>query len=60
MVFPVALLVSYQCLVFIGFFLSFGVCLFPLGTWVKDDVKAYAANIEVLKDFDTDLILQED
>ena len=27
--------------------------LFPLGTWVKDDVKAYAANIEVLKDFAT-------
>jgi len=24
--------------------------LFPLGTWVKDDVKAYAANIEVLQD----------
>lgn len=27
--------------------------LFPLGTWVKEDVKAYAANIEVLKDFAT-------
>ncbi|GIT97454.1 tRNA 2-thiouridine(34) synthase MnmA [Sulfurovum sp. TSL1] len=27
--------------------------LFPLGTWVKKDVKAYAANIEVLKDFAT-------
>jgi len=27
--------------------------LFPLGTWVKNDVKAYAANIEVLKDFAT-------
>ncbi|MFC2057887.1 tRNA 2-thiouridine(34) synthase MnmA [Campylobacterota bacterium] len=27
--------------------------LFPLGTWVKTDVKAYAANIEVLKDFAT-------
>ncbi len=27
--------------------------LFPLGTWVKIDVKAYAANIEVLKDFAT-------
>lgn len=27
--------------------------LFPLGTWVKPDVKAYAANIEVLKDFAT-------
>ena len=27
--------------------------IFPLGTWVKDDVKAYAANIEVLKDFAT-------
>jgi tRNA-specific 2-thiouridylase len=27
--------------------------LFPLGTWVKQDVKAYAANIEVLKDFAT-------
>ena len=24
--------------------------IFPLGTWVKPDVKAYAANIEVLKD----------
>ena len=27
--------------------------IFPLGTWVKDDVKAFAANIEVLKDFAT-------
>lgn len=27
--------------------------LFPLGTWIKDDVKAYAADIEVLKDFAT-------
>ena len=27
--------------------------VFPLGTWVKEDVKAYAANIEVLKDFAT-------
>ncbi len=27
--------------------------IFPLGTWVKSDVKAYAANIEVLKDFAT-------
>jgi len=27
--------------------------IFPLGTWVKDDVKAYAANIDVLKDFAT-------
>ena len=27
--------------------------LFPLGAWVKDDVKAYAANIELLKDFAT-------
>ncbi len=27
--------------------------LFPLGTWIKADVKAYAANIEVLKDFAT-------
>jgi tRNA-specific 2-thiouridylase len=27
--------------------------IFPLGTWVKDDVKAYAANIEVLKDLAT-------
>ncbi len=27
--------------------------LFPLGTWIKPDVKAYAANIEVLKDFAT-------
>lgn len=27
--------------------------IFPLGTWVKPDVKAYAANIEVLKDFAT-------
>jgi len=27
--------------------------IFPLGTWVKDDVKAYAENIEVLKDFAT-------
>ncbi len=25
--------------------------IFPLGTWVKSDVKAYAANIEVLKEF---------
>ncbi len=27
--------------------------IFPLGTWIKQDVKAYAANIEVLKDFAT-------
>ncbi|HFQ60666.1 MAG TPA: tRNA 2-thiouridine(34) synthase MnmA, partial [Epsilonproteobacteria bacterium] len=27
--------------------------IFPLGTWVKPDVKAYAANIEVLQDFAT-------
>jgi tRNA-specific 2-thiouridylase len=27
--------------------------LFPLGTWVKDDVKAYASKIEALKDFAT-------
>jgi tRNA-specific 2-thiouridylase len=27
--------------------------IFPLGTWVKEDVKAYAADIEVLKDFAT-------
>ena len=27
--------------------------IFPLGTWVKDDVKAYAANIEILKDLAT-------
>ncbi|BAF72000.1 tRNA 2-thiouridine(34) synthase MnmA [Sulfurovum sp. NBC37-1] len=27
--------------------------LFPLGTWIKDDVKAYAANIDVLKEFAT-------
>jgi len=27
--------------------------IFPLGTWVKQDVKAYAANIEVLQDFAT-------
>jgi len=27
--------------------------IFPLGTWVKPDVKAYASNIEVLKDFAT-------
>ena len=27
--------------------------IFPLGTWVKEDVKAYAARIEVLKDFAT-------
>ena len=27
--------------------------IFPLGTWVKEDVKAYAANIEVLKDLAT-------
>jgi len=27
--------------------------LFPLGKWVKDDVKTYAANIEVLKEFST-------
>ena len=27
--------------------------IFPLGTWVKDDVKAFAADIEVLKDFAT-------
>jgi tRNA-specific 2-thiouridylase len=25
--------------------------VFPLGSWVKDDVKEYAANIEVLQDF---------
>ncbi|MDQ1324990.1 MAG: tRNA-uridine 2-sulfurtransferase [Campylobacterota bacterium] len=25
--------------------------IFPLGSWVKDDVKEYAANIEVLQDF---------
>jgi tRNA-specific 2-thiouridylase len=25
--------------------------LFPLGTWVKEDVKAFAANIEILKEF---------
>ena len=27
--------------------------IFPLGTWVKEDVKAFAANIEVLKEFAT-------
>jgi len=27
--------------------------IFPLGTWIKDDVKAYAANIEVLQDLAT-------
>ena len=27
--------------------------LFPLGSWIKEDVKAYAANIEVLQDFAT-------
>jgi len=27
--------------------------VFPLGTWVKEDVKAYAANIPVLADFAT-------
>ncbi len=27
--------------------------IFPLGTWVKPDVKAYAAKIDVLKDFAT-------
>ena len=27
--------------------------IFPLGTWIKDDVKAYAADIEVLKEFAT-------
>ncbi len=27
--------------------------LFPLGDWIKDDVKAYAANIDVLKEFAT-------
>ena len=27
--------------------------IFPLGTWIKEDVKAYAANIEVIKDFAT-------
>jgi len=27
--------------------------IFPLGTWIKPDVKAYAANIEVLQDFAT-------
>lgn len=27
--------------------------IFPLGTWVKPDVKAYAAKIEVLQDFAT-------
>ena len=27
--------------------------IFPLGTWIKDDVKAYAADIEVLKAFAT-------
>ena len=27
--------------------------VFPLGTWIKDDVKAYAKNIEVLQDFAT-------
>ena len=27
--------------------------IFPLGTWVKEDVKAYAANIQVLKEFAT-------
>jgi tRNA-specific 2-thiouridylase len=27
--------------------------VFPLGTWIKDDVKAYAKNIEVLQDLAT-------
>jgi len=27
--------------------------LFPLGAWIKEDVKAYASKIEVLKDFAT-------
>ena len=27
--------------------------IFPLGTWVKQDVKAFASNIEILKDFAT-------
>jgi tRNA-specific 2-thiouridylase len=27
--------------------------IFPLGRWIKEDVKAYAAEIEVLKDFAT-------
>jgi len=27
--------------------------IFPLGTWVKEDVKAYATNIDVLQDFAT-------
>ena len=27
--------------------------LFPLGTWIKEDVKAYAANIEILQDIAT-------
>jgi tRNA-specific 2-thiouridylase len=27
--------------------------IFPLGTWIKPDVKAYAANIEALKDLST-------
>ena len=27
--------------------------IFPLGTWIKDDVKAYAKNISVLSDFAT-------
>ena len=27
--------------------------IFPLGTWIKEDVKAYAADINVLKDFAT-------
>jgi len=27
--------------------------IFPLGTWLKEDVKAYASKIEVLKDFAT-------
>lgn len=27
--------------------------LFPLGEWIKEDVKAYAADIEILKDFAT-------
>ena len=27
--------------------------IFPLGTWIKDDVKAYAENIEILQDIAT-------
>jgi len=27
--------------------------IFPLGTWIKPDVKAFASNIEILKDFAT-------